>query len=64
VQGVSIVANFLVMELGWSEVVLGAGWEASLGRFEGDYQRLTLSWMSNGSQVTLQGDPSLSKSYA
>ena len=43
VQGVSIVANFLVMELERSEVVLDAGWVASLGRFEGDYQRLTLS---------------------
>jgi len=64
VQGVSIVANFLVMELGWSKVVLGVGWVASLGRFEGDYKRLTLSWMSNGSRVTLQGYPSLSKSYA
>jgi len=36
VQGISIVANFLVMELGRSKVVLGAGWVASLGRFEGD----------------------------
>ena len=53
VQGVAIVANFLVMELGRSKVVLGVRWVASLGRFEGDYQRLTLSWMSNGSRVTL-----------
>jgi len=63
VQGVSIVANFLVIELGLSEVVLGAGLDAGLGKFEGDYQQLTLSWMSNRSQVTLQWDPSLSRSH-
>ena len=64
VQSVSIVANFLVVELGRSEVVFGARWVASLGRFEGDYQQLTLSWMSNGSRVTLQEDPSHSRSHA
>jgi len=59
VQGVTIVENFFVMELGRSEVVLGAGWIASLGKFEGDYGSLTLSWMLNDSKVTLCGDPSL-----
>jgi len=63
-QGVSIVANFLVIELGWSEVVRDVGWVASLGKFERDYQWLTLSWMSNGSQVTLQEDLSLNRSHA
>jgi len=64
VQGVLIVANFLVMELGRSEVVLSVSWVASLGKFEGDYKQLTLSWMSNESRVTLQGDPNLSRSNA
>ena len=43
VQGVSIVANFLVMELERSKVVLGARWVASIDKFEGPHQRLTLS---------------------
>jgi len=64
VQGITIVENFFVMELGRSEVVLGAGWIASLGKFEGDYGSLTLSWMLNGSKVTLRGDPSLGWSPA
>ena len=64
VQGISIVANFFVMELGRSEVVLGAGWVASLGKFEGDYRNLSLSWLSNGTKVTLRGDPSLGRSPA
>jgi len=42
-QGITIVENFLVMELGRSEVVLGVGWVASLGKFEGDYWSLSLS---------------------
>ncbi|XP_057747483.1 uncharacterized protein LOC130966679 [Arachis stenosperma] len=62
VQGISIVEDFLVMELGRSEVVLGAGWIASLGKFEGDYNALSLSWMLNGKKVTLHGDPSLGRS--
>jgi len=31
------------MQLGCSEVVLGAGWLASLGKFVGEYGGLTLS---------------------
>ncbi|XP_020962930.1 uncharacterized protein LOC107607991 isoform X2 [Arachis ipaensis] len=64
VQGISIIANFLVMELGRSEVVLGAGWVASLGKFEGDYNTLSLSWVQDGSKVTLQGDPTLGRTHA
>ena len=59
VQGITIVENFFVMELRRLEVVLEAGWIASLGKFEGDYGSLTLSWMLNGSKVILRGDPSL-----
>ena len=44
-------------------IVQGVSIVGSLSKFEGDYQRLTLSWMSNGSRVTLQGDPSLSRSH-
>ncbi|XP_072054839.1 uncharacterized protein [Arachis hypogaea] len=64
VQEISIVEDFLVIELGRSEVVLGAGWIASLGIFEGDYNALSLSWMLNGKKVTLHGDPSLGRSRA
>ncbi|XP_072088087.1 uncharacterized protein [Arachis hypogaea] len=62
VQGISIVEDFLVMELGRYEVVLGARCIASLGKFEGDYNALSLSWMLNGKKVTLHGDPSLGRS--
>ena len=64
VQGISIVEDFLVMELGRSKVVLGTGWVASLGKFEGDYRNLTLSWMLNGRMVTLKSDPTLERSQA
>ena len=56
--------NFFVMELGKLEVVFGAGWIASLDKFEGDYRTLSLSWMSGGRKMTLQGDPSLGRSQA
>ena len=52
------------MKLGRSEVVLGARWVASLGKFEGDYRSLSLSWILNGHKVTLKGDPTLGRSQA
>jgi len=64
IQGITIVANFLVMELGHSEVVLSTGWVVSLRKFEGDYRNLSLSWFREGKQVTLKGDPTQSRSQA
>jgi len=36
----------------------------SLGKFEGDYKNLTLSWMLYGRVVTLKGDRTLGRSQA
>ena len=64
VQGITIKQSYFVMELGKSEVVLGAGWVASLGKFEGDYNEMTLSWKVGDTKFCLKGDPTLSRSRA
>ena len=62
VQGIRIVQNFFVLELGRPEVVLGVDWLAGLGNFVGNYKNMTLSWVEKGSRVLLRGDPTLCKS--
>ena len=41
VQGVNVIQNFFVMELGGMEVVLGMDWLSSLEKIEADFQEMT-----------------------
>ena len=64
VQEIQIIQSFFVMELGKTEVVLGARWMASLGKFVGDYNEMMISWKVEEKNYVLRGDPSLSRSKA
>jgi len=61
VQGLNIVQNFFLLDLGGTEVVLGMEWLASLGDVEANFKNLTIKWGKKGNQQVLIGDPSLSK---
>ncbi|XP_052202680.1 uncharacterized protein LOC127808263 [Diospyros lotus] len=61
-QNLQIVENFLPLELGSFDVILGMKWLAAMGKMRVDWKALTMKFQVGGLAVTLQGDPSLSKS--
>ena len=64
VQGVEIVQNFFLMELGGTEMVLGMDWLSSLGKIEADFRAMTLQWKVGGRSWKMVGDPSLCRAQA
>ncbi|XP_052188845.1 uncharacterized protein LOC127799137 [Diospyros lotus] len=60
-QNVEVVEDFLPLELGSSDVILGMKWLATLGETQVDWGSLVMKFRSGGMTVTLLGDPSLSK---
>ncbi|KAL0545306.1 hypothetical protein IC582_015184 [Cucumis melo] len=54
--------EFLPLELGGVDVVLGMQWLHSLGITVVDWKNLTLTLSSEGKQISIKGDPSLTKS--
>ncbi|XP_010424221.1 PREDICTED: uncharacterized protein LOC104709277 [Camelina sativa] len=61
IQGVEIMEELLVIELGSTDVVLGYSWLATLGDTRINWLKRTLSWKIGAHWVTIVGDPSLSK---
>ncbi|TYK05651.1 Retrotransposable element Tf2 [Cucumis melo var. makuwa] len=57
----TIVADFLVIELGGVDVVLGMQWLSTTGFMEIHWPSMTMVFMVGSSQVILKGDPSLTK---
>ncbi|KAA0041085.1 uncharacterized protein E6C27_scaffold477G00590 [Cucumis melo var. makuwa] len=53
--------DFLPLELGGVDVILGMRWLYSIRVTVVDWKNLTLSFSSNGKQVCINGDPSLTK---
>ncbi|KAL0550402.1 hypothetical protein IC582_014912 [Cucumis melo] len=53
--------DFLPLELGGVDVILGMRWLYSIRVTVVDWKNLTLSFSSNGKQVCIKGDPSLTK---
>ncbi|TYK22515.1 transposon Tf2-1 polyprotein isoform X1 [Cucumis melo var. makuwa] len=53
--------EFLPLELGGVDVVLGMQWLHSLGITVVDWKNLTLTFYSEGKQISIKGDPSLTK---
>ncbi|CAA7014804.1 unnamed protein product [Microthlaspi erraticum] len=51
--------NFVVLELGNAEVILGIDWLRTLGKCEHDWDKHEMSFMYKGSLITLYGDPAL-----
>ncbi|XP_031737566.1 uncharacterized protein LOC116402457 [Cucumis sativus] len=59
--GWTVVENFLPLELGGVDLILGMQWLHSLGVTEKDWRNLTMSFFHNSRKVVLKGDPSLTK---
>ena len=57
----TIVADFLVIELGGVDLVLGMQWLSTTGFMEIHWPSMTMVFMAGTSQVILKGDPSLTK---
>ena len=61
-QGLTLVQDFLPLELGSTDVVLGMEWLGSLGRMEVNWKRLTMTFRMGNSLVVFQGETGLNKS--
>lgn len=61
-QNIEIVEDFLPLELGSADVILGMQWLETLGGMQVNWRTLTMKFRIRGTAVTLQGDPSLSSS--
>lgn len=51
-----IVTNFLPLELGGVDVILGMQWLYSLGITEVDWKNLTMTFLHQGKKVVIKGD--------
>ncbi|XP_063950102.1 uncharacterized protein LOC135152878, partial [Daucus carota subsp. sativus] len=62
VQGLVIVEDFLPLDLGNSDVILGIQWLEKLGTMTTNWKTQTIRFQLGGDSVTLRGDPSLGRS--
>ncbi|KFK22447.1 hypothetical protein AALP_AAs52132U000100, partial [Arabis alpina] len=58
-QGYSVVTEFLPLELGSADVILGIQWLASVGDMRCNWKQQRLSFEVDNREVCLQGDPSV-----
>ncbi|CAA7021556.1 unnamed protein product [Microthlaspi erraticum] len=58
-QGLTFTAYFIVLDLGSAYIILGVQWLRTLGKRQIDWDKHEYSFMYQGKQVTLKGDPSL-----
>ena len=54
-----VVEDFLPLELGSSDLILGVQWLGSLGTTSTNWQTLTMKFKVGGKAVTIRGDPTL-----
>ena len=57
-----VVTDFLPLELGGADVILGIKWLETLGNMQVNWRSMVMKFEMGGSWITLQGDPSLCKS--
>ena len=60
-QGLEVLEDFLPLELGGIDVILGMKWLQSLGEMRVNWQLLTMEFKEGQRVVVLQGDPGLCK---
>ncbi|KAL4025181.1 hypothetical protein IC575_013559 [Cucumis melo] len=60
-SGWKIVEDFLPLELGGVDVILGMQWLYSLGVTTVDWKNLSMTFIADGKEVKIKGDPSLTK---
>ena len=60
-QNVEVVEDFLLLEWGSSDVILGMKWLATLALTQVDWGPLVMKFQVGYTAMTLQGDLSLSK---
>ncbi|XP_028554071.1 uncharacterized protein LOC114580489 [Dendrobium catenatum] len=58
-QGEETVQDFLLLDLGSTDVILGMQWLQSLGEMKVNWKKLYMEYGKGSRKVTLQGDPSL-----
>ena len=55
-QNAEVVEDFLPLELGSSDVILGMKWLATLGETQVDWGSLVMKFRTRGATITLYGD--------
>lgn len=58
---VTVVEDFLPLQLGSSDVILGVQWLEKLGTMTANWKTQTLQFTLNGQLVKIQGEPSLTR---
>ncbi|KAK9184730.1 hypothetical protein WN943_025081 [Citrus x changshan-huyou] len=61
--GVQVVEDFLALDLGSTDVILGMKWLQTLGKMKVNWKLLTMEFRVNSQVVVLRGDSSLSKTF-
>lgn len=56
---IEVVEDFLLLKLGYTDVILGMKWLESLGKMQVNWEALTMHFKVSGEIFLLQGDPSL-----
>ncbi|RVW51076.1 hypothetical protein CK203_077629 [Vitis vinifera] len=59
-QGLIVVEDFLPLELGNTDVILGMPWLGTLGDVKVNWKMLTMKIKIRKAVIVLKGDPSLS----
>lgn len=59
---IQISENYLPLELGHSDVILGIEWLSKLSNISTNWKTPLMQFMWNGSKVILRGDPKLERS--
>lgn len=61
IQGVLVREDFLPLELGNSDLILGVLWLEKLGEVTTNWKQQSMSFMVDGKRVKWRGDPSMSR---
>lgn len=63
IQGLTVVEDFLPLELGNSEIILGIQWLEKLGTVMTNWKTQTLKFQVGSETVVIQGNPALGRSF-